>query len=98
MSIIERVKAFIESTLQGIDSSFADVRPLTQLCNLLKIRPAFIVLILLMIAVLSLGTGICSHMLVAVVGTMYPAYQTYRVSDNSFRLFRQTTLRGARSG
>ena len=76
---LDKGKAIIEPILSNIDQSFADVTPLTKLCESFKIRVAYLVLPLFLIAVISLGTGIFSNIFVAIVGMIYPAYQTYRV-------------------
>ena len=96
--MVEKVKAILEPVLENIDNSFADVGPLTRLCGKLNIRPAYIILPLFILAVVSLGTGIFSHMFVAIVGMLYPAYQTYKVLPPRDRHWRLTTQKNARSG
>ena len=98
MSMTEKITAFLQPTLDSIDETFADVGPLTRLCTTLKVRPAFVILPFFVVAVISLGTGVLSHMFVAVVGMLYPAYQTYRVPLPLGRHWRLTTSSGARSG
>ena len=64
----------------AVDDHFKDFGPLTRAANLVKIRPAYIVLTFFILAVVMLGTGYFSNLFVAIFGMIYPAYMTFKVT------------------
>lgn len=79
MGIADTLLQLWNQTLDSVDQSFAHVEPLIKIYNVIKIRPAVFIIVFFILALISLGTGIFSHVFVSVVAMIYPAYATFKV-------------------
>jgi hypothetical protein len=78
----------VEPILEDIDETFEDFTPLTVLSERTKVRPAYFILGFFLASVVMLGTGIFSHLFVALFGMVYPSYMSCKVP---FLLGREST-------
>lgn len=81
MEALNKVKETLKPLFDAIDDHFSSFEPLIKLAQLLKIRPAYIILTLFVMAVIALGTGLLSNVFVAIFGFIYPAYMTFKVTN-----------------
>lgn len=85
MEVLNKVKETLKPLFDAIDDHFQSFEPLTKLASLFRIRPAYIILVLFIMAVIALGTGLLSNVFVAIVGFIYPAYMTFKVNNGRLR-------------
>lgn len=79
MQALNLIKDMLNPLFDAVDRSFNHFEPLTKLAQLLKLRPAHIILALFILAIIALGTGLFSNIFVAIFGFIYPAYMTFKV-------------------
>ena len=98
MEVVKKIKELLNPLFDSVEEHFQHVEPITKLANLIKIRPAYIILTFFILAIIFLGTGIFSHVFVALFGFIYPAYMTFRVTFTLSRLWQVPIASSAKNG
>jgi len=98
MSISNFIVDGVEPILDDIDETFEDFTPLVALCQRTKVRPAYYVLGFFLISIITLGTGIFSHLFVALFGMAYPSYMSCKVPFLIYRPSTQKTIKKTKNG
>ena len=80
MQILESVKQFFNPLFDTVDERFRDFDPVVRPANACNLRPAYIIIPFFLMAVIALGTGVFSHLFVAIFGMIYPSYMTFKVA------------------
>lgn len=96
--MLDSAKDLTNSLFDSIDASFNHLAPVKRLAEKTNLRPSYFILAFFLITLISLGTGIFSHICVTLFGMIYPSYMTFKVTFPSRRHSNPRTARGPRNG
>jgi hypothetical protein len=87
MSEENNIQQLIQSIKNNINQDFEDFTPIKKLSSRFSTEPSIIILALLaVILIISVLTSFLAHFLITLVGMVYPAYMSFKVMTNLYRL------------
>lgn len=96
--MLDSAKQLTNSLFDSIDASFNHLSPVKRLAERTNLRPSYFILAFFLITLISLGTGIFSHICVTLFGMIYPSYMTFKVPLPPLRPSNPRTTRRPKNG
>lgn len=80
MSQDNQLKTIFENITKGIDEDVHDFTPVRSICDKYNIQPSHFILIVAGSILFFTAIGLFGHIIVTLIGLLYPAYMSYKVS------------------
>lgn len=96
--MLDSAKQLTNSLFDSIDASFNHLSPVNRLAERTNLRPSYFILAFFLITLISLATGIFSHICVTLFGMIYPSYMTFKVPLPPLRPSNPRTIRRPKNG